>query len=483
MVVSNNNVWDTFIASLSAVGTAAALASTGVYLHQQKFVPTPQSKQMLSRYSQHIGLPCLFFTKMLTKKDAINNEAAFPGMENSAPATANQTLLLLLWPVYVVSCGLLVGYALARVAGLPTPQRTALMVATAFANSTGLPTTLLSMLTINVMGGGGGSDVVVDPTIYLSVYLVLYPVLQWSIGGTLLGLGDDDATADNENKNVNDDNNRILLRKSSSIGSLKCHDDDDEVTSDDEQMIFLTSNDHINANSHDHDLAAVDKEAQVANGKTLSSSHCQMLSHKGWNQLHAFVSTAMRGIRQPPVVGALSGWLMASIPPLKVMWTQGSLKWMGQAVATVGQSAIPINMAVLGVNLSMTFGEKPTSTHNDKTHPGKETNRNLLLSVVAGKLIIMPVIGLTTVRSILFFSEGLDASIALVMVLVFCTPTANNVMVMTDLSHSLDAGIKQGMARMLASQYVVAPVLLSLWVMLALRISHQSADEMAITPR
>jgi hypothetical protein len=60
----------------------------------------------------------------------------------------------------------------------------------------------------------------------------------------------------------------------------------------------------------------------------------------------------------------------------------------------------------------------------------------------------------------------------MVLALVFCTPTANNVMVMTDLSPALEASAKQAMARILACQYLFVPVLLSLWVMLALRLAQ-----------
>ena len=75
----------------------------------------------------------------------------------------------------------MVGHARASTVKLAMGQRKALLVATAFANSTGLPTTILSMMTTTT------SD---DPTRFLSIYLILYPILQWGIGGTLLGLNE-----------------------------------------------------------------------------------------------------------------------------------------------------------------------------------------------------------------------------------------------------------------------------------------------------
>jgi len=44
------------------------------------------------------------------------------------------------------------------------------------------------------------------------------------------------------------------------------------------------------------------------------------------------------------------------------------------------------------------------------------------------------------------------------MMIVFITPTANNVMVMVELSGSSS---KEGMARLIGWQYITAPVLLS----------------------
>lgn len=51
----------------------------------------------------------------------------------------------------------------------------------------------------------------------------------------------------------------------------------------------------------------------------------------------------------------------------------------------------------------------------------------------------------------------IDATCYLVMMIVFITPTANNVMVMVELSGS---GSKEGMARLIGYQYATAPVIL-----------------------
>jgi len=92
--------------------------------------------------------------------------------------------MLLVWPAYVVACGLFVGWVVARVSGTPPSQRKSVLAACAFGNSTGLPITLLTVI------HAGFSNTTelgkVDPTLFLSVYLLLYPVLQWGIGGWML---------------------------------------------------------------------------------------------------------------------------------------------------------------------------------------------------------------------------------------------------------------------------------------------------------
>lgn len=55
---------DAFWAALGSVGTAAALASMGFYLHRRQMV-TSETKQALARFSQQVALPSLFFSKIV----------------------------------------------------------------------------------------------------------------------------------------------------------------------------------------------------------------------------------------------------------------------------------------------------------------------------------------------------------------------------------------------------------------------------------
>jgi len=67
-------------------------------------------------------------------------------------------------------------------------------------------------------------------------------------------------------------------------------------------------------------------------------------------------------------------------------------------------------------------------------------------------------------------TQDIDASFYLVAMIVFITPTANNVMVMVELSGS---GSKEGIARVIAWQYAAAPVLLSLSMTAVVGVASQ----------
>lgn len=167
------------MASLKSVGTACTLASVGIYLHQRGFV-VGNGKRTLALISQQVTIPLLFFTKILY----CNQDWSSDPCPNVVDSLADAWILLI-WPVWVCVSGLTVGYWVARMSGVPDEAtKKAIMVSVAFGNSTGLPITLLTVIHANF--GEHSALGVVDPTLFLSVYLVMYPVLQWGIGGMML---------------------------------------------------------------------------------------------------------------------------------------------------------------------------------------------------------------------------------------------------------------------------------------------------------
>ena len=171
-------VLTTFLASIKSVGTACTMASVGIYLHQRGFV-VGNGKRTLALISQQVTIPLLFFTKILYCNQDWSPEPC-PNVTDSL----EDVWILLVWPLWVCMAGIGVGYCVTLLADTPSHQKNAILASVAFGNSTGLPITLLTVIHANF--GPSSALGVVDPTLFLSVYLVVYPVLQWGIGGMLL---------------------------------------------------------------------------------------------------------------------------------------------------------------------------------------------------------------------------------------------------------------------------------------------------------
>jgi len=134
------------------------------------------------------------------------------------------------------------------------------------------------------------------------------------------------------------------------------------------------------------------------------------------------------------------------------------LQWMFDGIYAIGQSAVPINMTILGMNISSTFHGKKSNDCKGKMLPNQT-----MLAVIIGKMLVMPLIGIAATwflqQYFIDLPDEIDGTCYLVMMIVFITPTANNVMVMVELSGSSS---KEGMARLIGWQYIVSPVVLSL---------------------
>jgi len=173
-----DSVAGTFLASVRSVGTAVTMASVGLYAHNRGFVDN-SGKRTLAVISQQITFPLFLFTKIIYCNQNWSDEPC-PDVTRSL----QDVWMLMIWPVYVVAVGLLVGAAVARLTKTPPHQIRAVLAACCFGNSTGLPITLLTVVHSNFPTTSDLGRM--DPTLFLSVYLLLYPVLQWGLGGWLL---------------------------------------------------------------------------------------------------------------------------------------------------------------------------------------------------------------------------------------------------------------------------------------------------------
>jgi predicted permease len=437
---------DTFWASLQAVATAATLASTGVYLHRENFV-NKDTLSVLSRFSERLAIPALLFSRIVRCQPHTKSD----NMCASVLDNLSDAWIFFVWPVYVVGCGLFVGWMVTRIVNTPTWQRRSVITAVAFGNSTGLPITLLAVIKSTVPGSSKG----VDPNVLLSMYLILYPVLQFSIGGWLLS-----PQEGYQGISVMDVQEISLHRNGSipanpSISDLIGVSQRSSTRRLEETGLISTS---ASASSRRSSSGGLDNRTTgPSSTRSLDIPTIVTTSPTPWFGL---LSNDWSTVFPFPVRGAVCGLVVVAIPPLRALFldVRGHghavlLGWLFAGVQKIGQAAIPLNMAVLGVNLSIVArsSEAPVSA-------------GTVAGVVVGKLAVMPLVGIATVLLLKHYVLEADkkSSFYTVLMLVFVTPTANNVMVICDRS---SAAAKECMATLIGYQYLVAPVLLTLSIM------------------
>jgi hypothetical protein len=180
---------------------------------------------------------------------------------------------------------------------------------------------------------------------------------------------------------------------------------------------------------------------------------------------------------QPPVIGAVAGILVAILPGMRGIFVDlvdrdnsAPLQFLFDGLYAVGETAVPINMMILGCNLSSSTHQKATPT--DDYNSGDMLSMKSMIGIVIGKMIVMPMVGILSAlflkTYVLDIPDDIDGAFYLVLMIVFLTPTANNVIIMVELSGS---GAKEGMARVIALQYLVAPLILSLTMTIAIGVA------------
>lgn len=532
---------------------------------------------MLALIAQQITIPAYLFAKIIYCRSSDGGHNQTDNADNNefvCPSVADRIgdlWMLLLWPFYVVLCGLISGYIVAKLSNTPPNQQRACMAAIAFPNSTGLAITLLSV--IHKQFSSSAELGKIDPIAFLSVYLLLYPVLQWGLGGWLLA-PTEEIKHTNYNNNDESENSgiveanpllrsaldstntgKIIERKSSlRIPHVLNYKSSDQKTfgratksssatldSMVKELSFGTLHDDI-SNEEDTEsnfhipgvlipqpglrrqtnnllqvhgseefrpTAMKNNDAFAANGVkvgtikvTPSEEQIRMIQRNDVLPLTETLLRILRKVLQPPVTWSLIGLFIASFPSLRGIlvniWghrgRQAPLQFVYDGIYTVcwqlvdiylyctddfysnypsslclhtyllllqvGQSAIPINMMILGINLSSTF-QKKANTRNSSDEI--EFSNRTMIAVVIGKMLLMPIIGILSTwfleHNYTPFPDEIDATCYLVMMIVFITPTANNVMIMVELSGSSS---KEGMARLIGWQYAVSPFVLSL---------------------
>ena len=393
----------------------------------------------------------------------------------------------------VVGSGFVVGYGAAVVSGTPRSQFRSVLAACGFGNSTGLPITLLTVVHANFPETSDLGHI--DPTLFLSVYLLLYPVLQWGIGGWLLAPEEDNDDEDDaiqmnmeiaaskdlkltevENGNVGEEyetairdrtsngfysksvlNNKAKERwykhSRNAMGetdaSLYISDSDlvgmatqyyteesnlppspidpdgngqayppgqafssplSPIVDENRKAFEPSSSDgplepeRVPLNDPLHEmtglLTATESKISRRNSARSSATQCE-----GESLCETCEKVRSRCF-QPPVVGALAGIFVAATP-LRGMFVdlvdRGShapLQFFFDGLYTVGVAAVPINMIILGCNLSASYNSQQhkatteVAVGRDSVLPSNLLSKKTLIAIVIGKMLVMPLIGI-----------------------------------------------------------------------------------------
>ncbi len=514
-------VYITFVASIRSVGTACTLAAVGIYLHRRGFV-VGEGKRTLALISQQVLIPLLFFTKIIFCNQDWSSDPC-PDITDSL----KDVWVLLIWPAYVVGVGMAVGYAAAKVSCTPPNQVRAVLVACAFGNATGLPITLLTVVHTNFPSDQDLGRI--DPTLFLSVYLLLYPVLQWGVGGWLLAPEDEGNQVDSDKSKsgalISSQSNVLQLKTSESydrkhrgIGEtdasmyMSVHDNlyqlDQPVVESDASIGMILSRENSSVQvgeiatkstlwsspkerdetghsettallyskiDTEHTVALNDSSVKIPSSTT-TNDDSMLSSQQKFSRVWDTAQVVVARCFQPPVIGALLGLFVASQPHIRGLFVDlidraahAPLEWMFDGLYHVGEAAVPINMIILGCNLSASYPSKYEDTSKMSLFSTETT-----IAIVIGKMVVMPIIGFLSAYLCKTYwwetqiPDEIGGSFYLVVLIVFLTPTANNVMVMVELGGS---GVKEAMARVIAWQYAVAPIVLSLTMTIAVCIA------------
>jgi predicted permease len=374
-----------FVAATQSVGTAATLAGAGFYFHRRVIlkrnnhqknndggknnaviIDDTAGKKMLALISQQVTIPAFLFTKIVRCPPSIDGDG-IEAESNDCPSLidnlGNDLWMMLFLPFFVVTCGLIIGRLAAFLSATPSRQTKIVMATCAFANSTGLPITLLTVVHSNFPASTKlGRH---DPTIFLSIYLLLYPVLQWGIGGWLLSPTDTQHhDSNNDQKIVIEDKNHIngafaSSNSSSSLTSINSsissspsceeisvtplhHDEeiqlsmihcenDNQITEEDKlcdkvvERRFLLDSDLENEHQ-DFDSSSLPNNYVNGDIDDVKNNHGLVGTNQNFfpTKVHSMLTSKMYIVKnivwnalQPPIIAALLGIFILSIPSLR----------------------------------------------------------------------------------------------------------------------------------------------------------------------
>lgn len=433
--------------ALRSVGTVAVLATSGAYM-RHKGVMTPEFTKGLSFLALKLTLPVLLFTSALNCQQ---NRSELPCGDLAQNIAHGWPLLLL--PLWNVGAGLLIGRLAAWLGGAKAENRHATIAAVTFGNSTGLPITLLTTVQLQMPPTSDlGST---SAILFLGVYLVAYPLLQWSVGLRLLRPAETSATPPVTGV---DSGGVILLQQAERRSGIESGAGADASGRADETSAAVAPRSQRSTQLEEA-LNPSDDGAPHRRGEPGCSAAVVRLGALAWRNRYA--------ILPPPAVGSLCGAICALIPPLRLALVDygdrdddAPLEWIFDGLLKLGGAAVPVNMLLLGSTLSKAVRQRDALR--------QAITARLALCIALAKLVVMPSFGLMTAVAInaLGLVPGASRVFYLVVMVVTCTPTANSIVLMAEL-----AGCnREAVSAAILLQYLLAPLTLTFWLFVFMQV-------------
>ncbi len=450
-----------FLASVRAVLCAATLAACGLWMSRAG-VMTPALSKGLSQLSVKLAIPALLFSSMV------------PGMTFELMAFAWPLLLL---PVVYLLLGALIGWLILLLVSPPDNFRLGTVAACTFGNTTGIPIVLLSVLQQSLSRSVYAE--VADPLLFLSIELVTFPLLQWLVGMLLLRMGGSGLAT---NALGSPEALAAPMRRHAAGEVSNSHISMMSAGEDEQYHAILAKQMSQRALEREAALAPSGAPCGSAGGGVGSlgfgGSCGGFMAHDPAAELrHSLLhpmtpergggraATAAHRLRAacgalgkvlkrvlvPQVAGILLGGATGLYGrPLLLPPETAPLGWVYLAVSKLGAAAVPINLILLGAALSRT----PASR--------SELPPLTAVGILAGRFVFMPCCGLLVATALASLPLEVPFLLAdpfwLVCLILTCTPTANNIVVMCELAGEN----RRAMSAAIFYQYVATPFVLPL---------------------
>jgi len=200
-------------------------------------------------------------------------------------------------------------------------------------------------------------------------------------------------------------------------------------------------------------------------------------------RLRAIWDFLLTRVLVPPVIGVLCGIICSTLPPTYYLLCGGTFgevltlgttcpatnapfAFLTRGIAYLGNAAVPLNLILLGNSLSK-------GPDFDALSP------KCNVGIVVAKMLVMPVVGVGTCvlldRTLgdgglgwIALQNPYDEVLYLAATAVTATPTANTLVLMTELA----GGNKAAMSTSVFTQYMCAPLVLTASLTVAILVLH-----------